>query len=165
MFLIAEHERTVDVGGAEEARGVRAALAAYVAAVHRSWLDTVQDGGADPTTLPLGTRPFAVVVAAARELHVLATRAPLPPVADHEQVVDGHLDGLDWQVRFLDSSVVPELAAAADPDGPDVRDVLGLDTFLYHLTVSVDGALTAHQAVHAGAGLARSHLAHQRGSA
>lgn len=130
-----------------------------MAAVHRSWADTVAQGGADPATLPLGAGPFAVVVAAARELHVLATRDPLPPVAAHEQVVEGQLDGLRWQVRFLDTTVVPALAEAARSDGPPVREVLGLDSVLYHLTVSVDGALTGHQAVHAGAGLGHAHLA------
>ncbi len=158
MFLIAEHEGE-PVPEPKQARDLRDALAAYVAAVHRSWLDTVRDGGADPATLPLGTGPFVVVVAAARELHVLATRDPLPPVAPHEQPVDAHLDGLDWQVRFLDPTVVPELADAARPDGPPVREVLALDTVLYHLAVSVDGSLTGHQAVHAGGGLARTHLA------
>lgn len=149
--------------GAEEARDLRAALAEYVTAVHRSWLDTVRDHGADPSALPLGGARFSVVVAAARELHVLATRDPLPPVAAHEQVVDGHLDALEWQVRFLDPSVVPALADAARPDGPGVREVLGLDTVLYHLTVAVDGALTGHQAVHAGAGLARAQLVRSGG--
>lgn len=152
------------MGGPEQARDLRSALAAYVEAVHRSWLDTVRAVGADPATLPLGTGPFVVVVAAARELHVLATRDPLPPVAPHEQIVDAHLEGLDWQVRFLDPTVVPALTEAARPDGPAAREVLALDTVLYHLTVSIDGSLTGHQAVHAGSGLARAH-ANARGRA
>ena len=113
---------------------------------------------AEPRDLPLGDGPFTVVVAAARELHVLATRDALPPVGAREVVVDGALPGLTWSVRFLDPSVLPELAEATRPDGPDVRDVLGIDHVLYHLTVAVDGALTGHQAVHAGAGLAHADL-------
>lgn len=145
--------------GADRPADLRAALAQYVAAVHRSWRDTVVAEGGEVADLPLGGQPFTVVVAAAAQLHVLATRAPLPPVADHEQVVTDELDGVAWQLRFLDPSVVPALADAARPGGPDVREVLGLDTVLYHLTVAVDGALTGHQALHAGAGLARAHLA------
>lgn len=147
------------MAGPHGAHDLRAALADYVHAVHRSWLDVVRGAGGDPADLPLGGQPFGVAVAAARELHVVATRETLPPVAPHEQVVDGHLDGLRWQVRFLDPSVVPALAEAARPGGPSVRDVLGLDTVLYHLTVSIDGSLTGHHAVHAGGGLARAHLA------
>ena len=126
--------------------------------MHRSWLDTVHGQAAEPRDLPLGDGPFTVVVAAARELHVLATRDALPPMAAQEVTVDGALPGLAWQVRFLDPSVLPELAAAARADGPDVRAVLAIDHVLYHLTVAVDGALTSHQAVHAGAGLAHADL-------
>ena len=136
---------------------LRAALAEYVAAVHRSWRDTVVGAGAEPDGLPLGGRPFEVAVVAGQQLHVLATRDDLPAVADHEQPVEDQLEGLRWQVRFLDPTVVPALADAA-PDGPDVRALLGIDQVLYHLTVQVDGALTGHQAVHAGSGLAQAHL-------
>lgn len=146
------------MSAADGPAGLRAALAEYVRAVHRSWHETVRAAGRDATSLPLGGAPFDVAVVAGRQLHVLATRDPLPAVALHEHPVEDALDGMAWRVRFLDATVVPELADAAQGPGPDVRTILGVDTVLYHLTVEVDGALSGHQAVHAGSGLARSHL-------
>lgn len=140
----------------EGPRQLREALAAYVRTLHRAWLDRVKDAGAEAGDLPLGAGPFTVTVVAARQLHLLATRDELPPVADHEQIVTDELDGLSWQVRFLDPTVVPELADL-DAD-TDAAALLGVGTTLYRLDVSLDGALSPHQATHAGHGLASSHL-------
>lgn len=140
----------------EGPRRLREALAAYVRALHRGWLDRVQDAGAEVGDLPLGAGSFTVAIVAAQRLHLLATRDELPPVADHEQVVTDELDGVSWQVRFLDPTVVPELA---DLDGDaDAAALLGVGTTLYRLDVALDGSLSPHQAIHAGHGLASSHL-------
>lgn len=143
---------------------LRSALADYVHALHQSWWEAVRGAGADPATLPLGTGAFTVAVVAARELHLVATRQPLPARAAHEQPIEGRLGELAWEVRFLDATVVPELAGPAPDDGDDITDVLGVDTTLYHLRVSVDGALSPHQAMHAGTGLAHAHLPEAGGS-
>jgi hypothetical protein len=141
---------------------LRGALADYVHALHQSWWEAVRAAGVDPTTLPLGTGSFTVAVVAAQELHLLATRDALPPRAAHEQPIEGRLGELEWEVRFLDATVVPELADADPGDGPDVTGLLGIDTTLYHLRVTVDGALSPHQAMHAGTGLAHAHLPSHR---
>lgn len=140
----------------EGPRRLREALAAYVRTLHRGWVDRVHEAGADVGDLPLGAGPFTVAVVAAPRLHLLATRDELPPVAEHEQVIDDEVDGVVWQVRFLDPTVVPELADL-DEHG-DAAGVVGVSTTLYHLEVSLDGALSPHQATHAGHGLAASHL-------
>lgn len=150
-------------GGQDERQDLRSALAAYVRAVHESWAVTVEGAGAEVDELPLGGEPFSVAVAAAGDLHLLATRDELPPVAPHERPVHDGVGGLTWTVRFLDGTVVEGLAGGAAWDStegsPDVRDLLGVDRVLYHLTVALDGSLSGHHALHAGSGLARSHLA------
>jgi hypothetical protein len=145
-------------GGATGPADLRVALADYVHALHQSWWEAIRTAGADPAALPLGTGPFTVAVVAAQELHLLATRDPLPPRAAHEQPIEGRLGELVWEVRFLDATVVPSLAGPAPGDGAEVTGLLGIDTTLYHLRVTVDGALSAHQAMHAGTGLAHAHL-------
>lgn len=140
----------------EGPRRLREALAAYVRTLHQGWIDRVRGAGVDVEDLPLGGEPFTVAIVAARRLHLIATRDPLPPVAAHEQVVDDELDGVTWQVRFLDPTVVPELAELDEEAHP--ADLVGVSTTLYHLEVSLDGALSPHQATHAGHGLAASHL-------
>ena len=137
---------------------LRGALADYVHALHQSWWEAVRGAGVDPSSLPLGTGAFTVAVVAAQELHLVATRDPLPARAAHEQPIEGRLGELAWEVRFLDATVVPALAGPVPADGGDVTDLLGIDTTLYHLRVSVDGALSPHQAMHAGTGLAHAHL-------
>jgi hypothetical protein len=144
---------------------LRGALADYVHALHQSWWEAVRGAGGDPATLPLGTGTFTVAVVAAQQLHLIATRDPLPARAAHEQPVEGRLGELAWEVRFLDATVVPALAGPVPGDGADITDILGIDTTLYHLRVSVDGALSAHQAMHAGTGLAHAHLPAARGDA
>lgn len=145
----------------EGPRQLREALAAYVWALHRGWLDRVQGAGSEAGDLPLGAAPFTVAIVAARRLHLLATRDELPPIADHEQVLTDELDGVSWQVRFLDPTVVPELADL--DDDVDVAALLGVAATLYRLDVAFDGALSPHQATHAGHGLASSHLRDSHG--
>lgn len=137
---------------------LRDALAEYVHALHESYVATAVDRGADVTDLPLAGAPFTVAIAAADQLHLVATRGELPRVRPHEEPIAGHLDPLHWTVRFLDSSVIDELGRTSGLDTPTVKKLLGIQSTLYHLMVQVDAALTPHQAVHAGAGLASAHL-------
>ena len=146
-------------GRASDPADLRGALADYIHALHQSWWEAVRTAGVDPATLPLGTGPFTVAVVAAKELHLVATRGTLPPRAAHEQPIEGRLGELAWEVRFLDATVVPALAGPVPADGGEkVTDLLGIDATLYHLRVSVAGALSPHQAMHAGTGLAHAHL-------
>jgi hypothetical protein len=139
---------------------LRRALADYVHALHGAYLDTLRARAAAPDVLPLGIAPFTVAVVAATGLHLVATRDDLPTPRAHEEPVTASLPPLEWTVRFLDVSVVPELAAVTTDAAADLLTVLGVTAPLYHLVVSLDGALSPHQAVHAGAGLAHTHLGH-----
>jgi hypothetical protein len=144
-------------GPMERAEALRGALVDYVRAVHTAYLEVAEGRSAEPGALPLGGAPFSVAVAAADQLHLLATRDRLPPLRAHEEPIADAVGPLRWEVRFLDVSVLPELAGAAD--GSDVRRILGVSTSLYHLVVNLAGSLDGHQAVHAGTGLANAHLA------
>ena len=148
--------------GADPA-ALRQAFAAYVAALHEAYL-AVADRAApdDLAALPLAGAPFVVAVVAAPQLHIVATRDPLPARAPHEQPLWGELEPLRWEVRFLDPTVVPELGRPPEPDVEPrqrVLDVLGIEGTLYHLILGPDASLTPHHAMHAGTGLANAHLA------
>lgn len=134
--------------------GLRDALAGYIAALHESYLAAAGDRAHE---LPLATTPFTVAVVAADRLHLLATREPLPAPRDHERPVEDTAPPLAWQVRFLDTSVLPGLARGQDAP-LDVMHELGVTTSLYHLLVEVDASLDDHHAMHAGTGLAHAHL-------
>lgn len=150
---------------------MRQAMAGYIDALHRAYLDA-----AAPLTpgergrLPLvRAGSFTVAAVGARSLHVVGTTDPLPAPVGPEVVLDGQAGELRWQVRFFDPVVLPALGLLDDagPDaGPDanlrVRDLLGLSTVVYHLTVPPGGGLTAHHALHAGTGLAHTHAAAAR---
>ena len=72
----------------------------------------------------------------------------------------GEADGLAWELRFFDPVVLPVLGLVAETDGPapeEVRRVLGVGTYLYHLVVEPGSQLTPHHATHAGTGLASAH--------
>lgn len=145
-------------------QALREALTGYVRALHEAYLGAVQRRGAPVEATPLARAPFTVAVVAAERLHLVATRQQLPPRRSHEQVADERLGPLEWQVRFFDRSVLPELgepwSAATGGDGgePDVLALLGITDSLYHLMVELQAALTPHQALHAGTGLANAHL-------
>lgn len=140
---------------------LREGLAAYVAALHEGYLDTVRRQAPEQeATLPLADGEFAVAFVAAGGLHLLATREPLPARAAHEQPLWGELGPLRWEVRFLDASVVPGLAGlSAEPDREQLLAVLGIRGALYHLMLGGGSALSGHHARHAGTGLAGAHLA------
>lgn len=142
--------------------GLRRALAAYVAALHEAYLEVAGRAAPDRLDeLPLAGAPFSVAVVAAPDLHLVATREPLPALAVHEEPLWGELGELSWQVRFLDATVLPELGAEPDPARSArerVLAALGVGATLYHLMVGSDTALGPHHAMHAGTGLANAHL-------
>ena len=70
-----------------------------------------------------------------------------------------------WELRFFDPVVLPALGLVAEAGGPapdEVRRVLGVGTYLYHLVVEPGSQLTPHHATHAGTGLASAHAAATR---
>jgi hypothetical protein len=142
---------------------MREAMANYIHAVHESYLTALAQAApdVDATSLPLGTGPFTVAAVGASQLHVIATRE-LTLAADPREVsFEAMVGPLSWTVRFLDPVVLPPLGLV-DDRGPDggraLMDALGIDRVLYHLTASIDGSLSPHQAMHAGTGLAHAHL-------
>lgn len=139
------------------ARDLRQALADYVKAVHSAYLSAARERGANVDALPLAGEPFTVAVVAADQLHLVATRDPLPEVQSHERPVDDEVGPVRWQVRFLDTTVVPELGDAAADVQTDVLDLMGVSDPLYHLLVRTTGSLDSHQAMHAGTGLGNAH--------
>jgi hypothetical protein len=129
---------------------VRQAVAGYVAALHRAYAAAVSPRN----TLLLD--PFSVLaVAAAPDIHLIATRQPLPGDNSAVVEVDDAVDGLCWRLRFYDTLLVPELGRVTP--GADavaeVRRVFGISTWLYHLVASPDH-LSSHHARHMGLALA-----------
>lgn len=145
---------------------MRGAMADYVEAVHRAYLEVARlQPPAVRGRMPLLEGPFTVVAAGVRNLHVIATREPLPAPRGPEVELEGELEGLAWTVRFYDPVVLPSLGLideGAGPAGEQVRRALGLATHLYHLVVRPGAELGAHHAGHAGAGLANAHVAAAR---
>lgn len=146
---------------------MRAAMAAYVEAVHHAYADAVATlAPADRGRMPLircGT--FTVAAVGTRYLHVVATADPLPEPLGPEVEVVGETDGLCWRLRFFDPVIVPGLGLldeSAEPAQAEVRALLGVRTHLYHLAVAPGGGLSAHHAQHAGTGLGHTHAAAER---
>ncbi|MGI8518269.1 MAG: hypothetical protein ACR2ME_08010 [Acidimicrobiia bacterium] len=149
-----------------EPEGMRTALADYVRSVHQAYASqaTTQPPAIQGRMTLLST-PFTVVAAAARNLHVIATRETLSAPRGQEVEVADSIDGVEWVLRFLDPIVLPSLgfideSAAPRPDL--VRRAIGISTHLYHLIVQPGSQLTQHHAGHAGSGLANSHVAEAR---
>jgi hypothetical protein len=159
---------SVEISGPEE---MRQAVAGYVTAVHRAYLvSTATLPPAVAGALPLlAGDSFSVLAVGAGDLHLIATRHSLPPLRGPEVEVEGAVDGLRWRLRFYDPVVLPELGLLhARPDtaggdaGGEVRRVLGIRTWLYHLVASPASGLTPHHAGHAGVALANGHAAAAR---
>lgn len=147
--------------------GMRRAMAEYVRAVHQAYLDVAaQLPPAERARLPLlAAGDITVLAVGARNLHVLATTEALPPPSGQEVHLDDQLDDFAWALRFFDPVIVPALGTIDESDQSrpgEVRDVLGIRTVVYHLTVPPGGGLSPHHAQHAGTGLAHSHAAAQR---
>lgn len=140
---------------------MRQRLADYVDALHRAYLTQAEQlAPAERAGLPLWSRSaVTVIVAAAHDLHLVATTDPLPAPRGQEVELPGEFAGVTWTVRFYDASVLPELGLI--PARPDeqaaVRRVLGVADVVYHLAVSPGGGLGAHHAQHAGVALANLH--------
>ena len=146
---------------------MRSAMAEYVAAVHRSYLEA--SAGLPPAErarLPLmAAGPFTVAAVGTRYLHVVASTDPLPAPVGPEVCIEGQEGSLAWSLRFFDPVVLPALGLIDETAGPQpqrIRDLLGLTGVVYHLTVPPGGGLTAHHALHSGTGLAHSHAAAAR---
>ncbi|HEX9033216.1 MAG TPA: hypothetical protein VF834_15365 [Streptosporangiaceae bacterium] len=147
----------------------RAQLRDFVRALHHAYLSGARLlAPGERAALPLlASAPVTVVVAAARDLHLIGTTDRLPAPAGQEVAEPDELDGLTWTVRFYDPVVLPELGlvepvAGAGADHAAVRRVLGVSGVLYHLSVSPGGGLTPHHAQHAGTALVNEHAALSR---
>ncbi|HEV8650346.1 MAG TPA: hypothetical protein VG276_13285 [Actinomycetes bacterium] len=141
---------------------MRQAMADFVAAVHEAYLAQARLlPPAERARLPLlRAGRLTVAAAGARNLHVLATSEELPAPVGQEVEVSGEAEGLAWDLRFFDPVVLPPLGLVDESAGAapaEVRRILGLRTYLYHLVVQPGSQLTPHHATHAGAGLANAH--------
>jgi len=146
---------------------IREAVAAYVAQIHRSYLDHSRTfpPAVQGRMALLRAGRIQVAAVAARNLHILATAEPLGPLRGPEVELADELPGLAWTLRFFDPVVTPELGLVEESDGPafgEVRHVLGIGTVLYHLTATPGTGLSAHNAMHVGTGLANGHSAADR---
>lgn len=151
---------------AQRPEDMRQAMANYVRTVHRSYLSraTVQPPAMRGRMPLLGER-FTVAAAGVQNLHVIATREPLPAPTGQEVELEEDLEGMGWTLRFYDPVVLPQLGLIDEgsaPAGDQVRRALGISTHLYHLIVQPGAQLTEHHAGHAGSGLANAHLAEAR---
>ena len=136
---------------------MRTAMADYVRAVHQAYLDAAAPlPPAERGRLPLiAAGSVTVLAVGARNLHVLAT----------VELVSDSLGDLAWELRFFDPVIAPGLGLvdeSVEPQPQEVREVLGVRTVVYHLTVPPGGGLSPHHALHAGTGLAHSHAAAHR---
>jgi hypothetical protein len=142
---------------------MRQQLADYVYALHKAYLTHLELlAPAERASMPLAAREgVTVAVAAARDLHLVATTDPLPAPRGQEVQLTDSFAGVTWAVRFFDASILPELGivGASGDDPASVRRVLGVAEVAYHLSVSIGGGLTAHHAQHAGVALANQHAA------
>ncbi len=145
---------------------MRQAMADYVRTVHQAYLSAAV--GHPPAVrgrMALFDGDFTVLAVGVQNLHVLATRQPLPPPTGQEVEIEDELGDLRWKLRFYDPVVLPALGMIDERNGPAgelVRRALGVTTYLYHLIVQPGAQLTGHHAGHAGAGLANSHVAEAR---
>lgn len=142
---------------------MRSRLADYVFALHKAYLTQLELlAPAERAAMPLaGRTDVTVAVAAARDLHLVATTDPLPAPRGPEVEITDEYAGVHWAVRFFDASILPELGlvGSAGDDPVAVRRVLGVADVVYHLSVSPGGGLGAHHAQHAGVALANQHAA------
>lgn len=145
---------------------MRQAMADYVRTVHQAYLSTaVGHPPAIRGRMALFDDEFTVLAVGVQNLHVLATRQSFPPPSGQEVELEDQLGDLRWKLRFYDPVVLPALGMIDESNGPAgdlVRRALGVTTHLYHLIVQPGAQLTGHQAGHAGAGLANSHVAEAR---
>lgn len=146
---------------------MRAAVAEYVTALHRSYLaqaDTFAPAVRGRMPLLAGG-PLTVAAVGARNLHLIATREGLGPLRGQEVSLPGSLPGLEWSLRFYDPVVVPALGLVDEREEPayaEVKHALGLTTVVYHVVAQPGSGLTPHHAGHVGSGLASGHSSADR---
>ena len=142
---------------------MRERLTDYVYALNKAYLTHIELlAPAERASMPLASHTrITVAVAAARDLHIVATPDALPAPRGPEVENTDEYAGVSWSVRFFDASILPELGmvGASGDDPVAVRRVLGVADVVYHLSVSVGGGLDAHHAQHAGVALANQHAA------
>lgn len=142
---------------------MRQAVADYVTAAHRAYVASAADlPPAVAAAMPLLVGDgFSVLAVGAGDLHLIATDDSLPPARGGEVAVPGEVGGLRWQLCFYDAVVLPELGSLAPGLGAvtaeQVRRLLGVETWLYHLVASPRAGLSTHNALHAGVALAQGH--------
>jgi len=146
---------------------MRKAVADYVAACHAAYLRHAELlPPAVRGRLPLiAAGRFTVAAVGARYLHIIGTAERLEDPSGREAAVKGEVGPLRWTLRFYDPVVLPALRIFDESEGPagqQVRSLLGVRTFLYHLTVQPPAELGEHHAGHTGAGLAGAHAASAR---
>lgn len=158
-----EHETDWAAAGPE---AMRNRLRDHVYALHRAYLTHLQHfPPAVRGAMPLASQQgLTVIVAAARELHLIATPETLPPPRGQEVEEIDEVEGVSWRVRFYDASILPELGVlgGTHDDAGAVRRILGVADVVYHISVSLGGGLTAHHAQHAGVALANQHASSVR---
>ncbi len=148
--------------------GMRSAVAAYVTALHRSYLaqaDTFPPAVRGAMPLLTGSQRLTVAAVGARNLHLLATREDLGPLRGQEVELPGELPGLTWALRFYDPVVTPALGLLDEREAPayaEVKHALGVTTVVYHVVAQPGSGLTPHHAGHIGSGLASGHSAAAR---
>lgn len=147
---------------------MRAAMTDYVRSLHLAYLDVCATlPPADRARMPaLQQESFTVLAVGTRYLHVIGTTDLLPePTGPEIAVADELIDHgmtMSWTLRFFDPVVSPGLGLIDESQQPRpdrVRDVLGVRTVSYHLTVPPGSGLSGHHAQHAGTGLAHTHAA------
>jgi hypothetical protein len=146
---------------------MRKAVADYVAACHAAYLRHAELlPPAVRGRLPLiAAGGFTVAAVGARYLHIIGTAERLEDPSGREAVAEQETGPLRWTLRFYDPVVLPALRLLDESGGPagqQVRSLLGVRTFLYHLTVQPPAELGEHHAGHTGAGLAGAHAASAR---
>jgi hypothetical protein len=146
---------------------MRAAMAGYVSAALQAYVDASAIlPPAEYARLPLMSASTVTIAAVGtRYLHVIGTTEELPPPAAQEVAISDHTGPLAWQLRFFDPTIVPALGLIEESSAPDVgqvRDLLGIRTHLFHLSIPPGSGLDAHHAQHVGTGLAHTHASAER---
>jgi hypothetical protein len=98
---------------------MRQAMLDYVHTVHQAYLSQADlQAPAIRGRMSLLGKPFTVVAVGVQNLHVIATREPLPAPRGQEVEVGDNLADLDWTVRFYDPVVLPALGMIDESAGP-----------------------------------------------
>lgn len=146
---------------------MRSAMAGYVYGTIRAYLDAASHlPPIERARLPLlsGER-LSVIAVGTRYLHLIGTGEALPAPTGQEVAINDSIDGTSWELRFYDPVVEPSLGQVDESQGPRpdlVREVLGVQTHVFHLVIAPGSGLSAHHAQHAGTGLAHSHASADR---